>query len=70
MDIEFLHDINIEGTKMIISTVKDYDVTLAILKTMKDKKPDLIVIATANHIHEAIMLYEKGVDYVIMPHYI
>ncbi len=70
MDLEFLQEINLEGTKMIISTIKDPDATLAILKVLKEKKPDLILISLANHIHEAIMLYEKGVDYVIMPHYI
>lgn len=70
MDLEFLQEINLEGTKMIISTMKDPDATLAVLKVLKEKKPDLIVISLADHIHEAIMLYEKGVDYVIMPHYI
>lgn len=70
MDLEFLHEINLTGTKMVISTIRDTDVNLAILKVLKDKKSDLIVISIASHIHEAISLYEKGADYVIMPHYI
>lgn len=70
MDLEFLREINLSGTKMILSTIRDSDVNIAILKVLKEKKSDLIVVCIANHIHEAISLYEKGADYVIMPHYI
>lgn len=70
MDLEFLQAINITGTRMVLSTVRNIDANLAILKILKEKKSDLIVITVANHIHEAITLYEKGADYVIMPHYI
>lgn len=70
MDLEFLREVNLSGTKMILSTIRDSDVNIAILKVLKEKKSDLIVVCIANHIHEAIMLYEKGADYVIMPHYI
>lgn len=70
MDLEFLRDINLTGTKMILSTIRNVDVNTAILKVLKEKKPDLIIVTIANHIHEAISLYEKGADHVIMPHYI
>lgn len=70
MDLEFLREINLSGTKMILSTIRDSDVNIAILKVLKEKKSDLILVCIANHIHEAISLYEKGADYVIMPHYI
>lgn len=70
IDLEFLQEINLTGTKMIISTIRNFDTNTAILKVLKEKKADLIIITVANHIHEAISLYEKGADYVIMPHYI
>ena len=70
LDLEFLNDINVSGTKMVISTIRNVDANFAILSCLKEKKADLIVICIANHIHEAITLYEKGADYVIMPHYI
>ena len=41
-----------------------------LLKTIKQKNPDLIIVLICNHIHEAIKLYEQGADYVILPHYI
>lgn len=54
----------------MISTVKNYDDNIVLLKTIKHKFPKLIVILVSNHIHEAIRLYEQGADYVILPHYI
>jgi len=55
---------------MIISTVKKFDENIVLLKTIKQKKSDLIIILVSNHIHEALKLYEQGADYVILPHYI
>ena len=70
LDLEFLQDINITWTKMIISTITNIDVNLALIWVLKEKNPNLIIIGVATHLEEAITLYEKGMDYVIMPHYI
>ncbi len=69
-DIDFLHELNIKETRMIISTVKKFDENMILLKTMKQIHPSIIVILVSNHIQEAIKLYEQGADYVILPHYI
>jgi voltage-gated potassium channel Kch len=55
---------------MVISTITSIDVNLALIGVLKEKNPNLIIICVASHIKEAITLYEKGMDYVIMPHYI
>ena len=55
---------------MVISTITSIDVNLALIWVLKEKNPNLIIICVASHIKEAITLYEKGMDYVIMPHYI
>jgi hypothetical protein len=55
---------------MIISTVKNFDENMVLLKTVKVHASHLIVILVSNHIHEAIKLYEQGADYIILPHYI
>ena len=70
LDLEFLQDINLSWTKMIISTIANTDVNFALIGLIKEKNPNLIVICVATHVEEAIKLYEKGMDYVIMPHYI
>ena len=69
-DIDFLEELNLKDTKMIISTVKKFDENIVLLKTIKQHNPNLIIILVSNHIHEALKLYEQGADYVILPHYI
>lgn len=69
-DIDFLEELDLKGTKMIISTIKKFDENMTLLKTCKTTNPKLIVILLSNHIQESIKLYEEGADDVIMPHYI
>lgn len=69
-NIEFLQEINVQDTKMIISTIKNFDEDILILKTMKQSNPNAIVVFVANHLEEALKLYQQWADYVIMPHYI
>ena len=69
-DIDFLQELNLKNSKMIISTVKTFDENMVLLKTIKQHSPNLIIILVSNQIHEAIKLYEQGADYVILPHYI
>lgn len=69
-DIDFLEELNFKKSKMIISTVKNFDENMVLLKIIKQRHPNLIIILVSNHIHEAIKLYEQGADYVILPHYI
>ncbi len=69
-DIDFLEKLNIKETKMIISTVKEFDESMALLKTIKPDNRNIIIVLISNHIQEAIKLYEEWADYVIMPHYI
>ena len=69
-EIDFLEELNLKDTKMIISTVKKFDENIVLLKTIKQHNPNLIIILVSNHIHEALKLYEQGADYVILPHYI
>jgi len=69
-DIDFLEELNVKETKMIISSIKKFDENMVLLKTMKKHNKNLIIILVANYIQEAIKLYEQGADYVILPHYI
>lgn len=69
-DIDFLEELNVKKSKMIISTIKTFDENMVLLKTIKQHNPKLIIILVSNHIQEAIKLYEQGADYVILPHYI
>ncbi|MCD4759622.1 cation:proton antiporter [archaeon] len=65
---EVLDKIKTRNLKTIISTVPSLQDNLYLIKYIKDKNKKTNVILTANHIHEARLLYNKGADYVILPH--
>ncbi len=69
-NIEFLEEIHIPNTKMVISTIRSYEDNLILLENFKSRKKELILVMIANHIEEAIQFYDLGADYVILPHYI
>jgi len=65
---EVLDKIKTRNLKTIISTVPSLQDSLYLIKYIKNKNKKTNVILTANHIHEARMLYNNGADYVILPH--
>lgn len=69
-NIEFLEELHIQETKMVISTVKTFEDNLTILENVKKRNPKIIMVIVSLHVEEAIKFYENGADYVIMPHYI
>lgn len=69
-DIELLDEAGASHARLIVSTISDH-ATNAMLVQMLDKiNPKAIVICHASTTNEAARLYELGVSYVLMPHYI
>lgn len=71
-DEEIQDDANMLKAKLIISTVPDLNDNISILARIKEEKLEKSpkVMVTANEEWEAKILYEKGADYVILPHFI
>lgn len=71
-DEEIQDDVNLLNAKLVISTVPDLEDSLTILENIKKSKAVKMpkVILTASDEWEAKELYEKGADYVILPHFI
>jgi len=67
-NIEVLKKINLKNAKLIISAIPSLDINEFLLKYAKNANKKIAFIATQNHLHEALDLYEKGADYVILPH--
>lgn len=67
-DPEILEKINLPKAKIIISTVPDLSANLNILTKAKSANKDLIVCPVAEDIKDALKLYQKEADYVILPH--
>lgn len=68
-DEEIFEKANIKETQLVISTCPDLEDNLIILEKLKNliQKPKTIV--RAENEKESEILYEKGADYVLMPHF-
>jgi Kef-type K+ transport system membrane component KefB len=69
-DIELLAELNTERVEMVVSTIPDFDTNILIIDKIRSTNRNAVIIITANHIEDALEFYEKGADYVILPHYI
>ena len=69
-EIDFLEEINVKETKMVISTIKNYDDNLILLKTLKKENPKIIFLMISHSTEEASSFYEEWADYVILPHHL
>lgn len=69
-DGEFLEELNLAETKMVISTVPSYDDTEFLVKSIRKNSDKVIIIVMSHSIDEALKLYEVGATYVILPHFI
>jgi len=66
-DPDVINKINFKDIKLAISTVPEKSDNLFIIKKVKEANPDTLIFVTSDHISEALELYKKGADYVILP---
>lgn len=69
-DVEFLSELPISSTRMIITTITDFNTDLLLVREIKSANPRTIVITKSSQIRQAKKLYKAGASYVIMPHYL
>jgi hypothetical protein len=69
-DGEFLDDIQIAEAKIVISTIPDFETNTFLLSKVNQVDSEVVTILNSNELDQAIDLYEKGADYVIVPHFI
>lgn len=68
-DVEFLEEIPIASSKLIIMTIPAADDQVNLIKFVRSVNKKILIIANAYHYLDMVYLYESGADYVIMPHY-
>ncbi len=68
-DFDFLEDLNIDESKMIISTIPEHETNTFLLHAIKHN-PKVIAIMVSYSVDDALRLYDMGADYVILPHFI
>jgi hypothetical protein len=69
-DPELLDDLNFSNTKMVVSTIPDYEVNVDLITRLKKNNQRAVIIVVAHQIDEAKNLYEQGADFVLMPHFL
>ncbi|MCX8082615.1 MAG: cation:proton antiporter [bacterium] len=69
-DIELLEILKINRAYMVVSTAPDLSTNLLLVKFIREKNKKAVVILTARQISDALILYENGADYVILPHFL
>ena len=67
-DIEIKEFAKIHAAYLVVSTIPDVEDNLILVREIKDKKSNAIVIVTAFDSKDAKMLYAENADYVVLPH--
>ncbi|RME54417.1 hypothetical protein D6777_03765 [Candidatus Woesearchaeota archaeon] len=66
-NLEILKKLKFSQYNIIISTIPNEDINKRLLSYARTQNPSINIILTAQHLHEALNLYEEGADYVIVP---
>lgn len=66
-DPEVLEELELSRARLIIVTDPDVDDTNHLIKFARGKNFNGPIIATSYWLHDAVKLYEHGVDYVVVP---
>lgn len=69
-DVEFLEGMGLEKTKMVVSTIPQFETNLMLVNAVIKENPKCIVIPMAHRVDDALELYKKGAAYVILPHFL
>lgn len=67
-NVELISGFDLKNLQLVVSTIPDLHINHLILETVRESNKSAVVILTANHIDHALDLYNRGADYVILPH--
>jgi len=69
-DSEFIDELNLARTKMIVSTIPEFETNLLLINKTRQVNKDAIILVMSHSVEEAGLLYREGATYVIMPHFL
>jgi Kef-type K+ transport system membrane component KefB len=69
-DPHLFEELNLEKTRLVVSTSPQLEDNLMLISRVKDINDNIKVITRAESDEEAIILYESGADYVLLPHFL
>ncbi|MBU2634312.1 MAG: cation:proton antiporter [Nanoarchaeota archaeon] len=69
-DGEFLDELNLNNTKLIFSTIPEFETNLLLINKIRQTNKKAIIIVVSHDIEEAKIFYDQGATYVVMPHFL
>ena len=69
-DLDFLDEINFLKSKIIISTIPDFNTNLELVSYYNNHNKEGIIITISHDIKHTDILYKAGASFVLMPHYL
>ncbi|MBH2007153.1 cation:proton antiporter [Candidatus Saccharibacteria bacterium] len=69
-DPELLAEIHMDGAKLVVNTISDKTINLSLVKYVRKRNKDAVIVLYANSYNEAAELYQLGATYVMLPHFI
>ena len=69
-DPELIGEVGLQSTELVISTIPQIDVNLLLAEKVRKINKKAVVVMTSHNIDDAFSLYEAGVNYVLMPHFL
>lgn len=69
-DPDLLENLDCTKTKLVVSTIPDRNTNILILKRTEREHQNIITMAVAHSISNALALYKAGASYVILPHFL
>lgn len=69
-DPELVAELDLSDLRMAVSTIPDFDTNMLLIRAIRERKKDAIIICVSHQIDESMKLYDEGATYVIMPHFL
>ncbi|HMB66231.1 MAG TPA: cation:proton antiporter, partial [Patescibacteria group bacterium] len=67
-DVDFLTEVFSQKTKMVISTLPEFDDQVILVRQLRNINQKAVFIGNLSHVKFLNILYEEGADFVIIPH--
>jgi len=69
-DPELLAEIHMDSAKLVVNTINEPSINISLVKHIRKKNQDAVIVCSADNYNEAAELYRLGATYVMLPHFI
>ncbi len=69
-DAGLMDKINFKDAEIVVSTIPHFKDTKLLIDSIKKVNHKCQIFVTSDSVHHALLLYDEGADYVILPHFL